>query len=299
VTTEVGHTPVLIHEVIQSLNIRSDGAYLDATGGGGGHSQEILNHLSKAGRLTICDYHEPSVARLKDRFTNLENVTVIHERFSRVFEIDEGPFDGILADFGISSPQLEDKSIGIGFQQEGAPLDMRIDKRLQATASDILKSYEEEALANLFYEFGGERFSRKIAAAIVYDRNIGKFYETTEALKGLCERVLSKHYRSAKIHPATKVFQALRIAVNNELKEVADFLEAAPERLKVGGRLALISFHEGEDRQVKVKFKELAQKREFFLVTKKAMRPGDGEILANPRSRSARLRVLERREVAL
>lgn len=296
--TEVGHTPVLIREVIQSLNIRSDGIYLDATGGGGGHSQEILDHLTAAGQLTICDYHEPSVKRLKDRFENFKNVTVIHERFSRIFEINEGPFDGILADFGISSPQLEDESIGIGFQQEGAPLDMRIDKRLQTTAADILKSYEEEELANLFYELGGERFSRKIAAAIVYDRNIGKFYETTEALKGLCERVLGRHYRGAKIHPATKIFQALRIAVNGELKEVADFLETAPERLKIGGRLVLISFHEGEDRQVKVKFKELAQKGGFFLVEKKAIQPSDDELLVNPRSRSARLRVLERREAA-
>lgn len=297
--TEAGHKPVLVREVIQNLNIRPAGAYLDATGGGGGHSQEILDRLTRSGRLTICDYHEPSVARLKDRFAKLENVTVICERFSRVFEIDDGPFDGILADFGISSPQLEDESLGIGFQQEGAPLDMRLDKRLHTTAADILKSYEEEALANLFYELGGERFSRKIAAAIVYDRNIGKFYETTDALKGLCERVLSKYYRGAKIHPATKVFQALRIAVNGELKEVADFLAAAPLRLKAGGRLALISFHEGEDRQVKVKFKELAQKGPFSLVTKKAIQPSEDEILANPRSRSARLRVLERREAAL
>lgn len=290
----MSHAPVLLNEVIKFLNIRPDGTYLDCTGGRGGHAHAVLQNLNQHGKLYVCDYHEASVAYLRKKFQEFESVTVLHSRFSSVFDNLDFPFDGILADFGISSPQLEDDSLGFGFLQEDVFLDMRIDKRLKTTATDILKTKSKEELANIFYYFGGEKQSRKIASAIVMDREKKQFYETTTALRGLCERVLGRYYRKRKIHPATKIFQALRIAVNEELEEIEKLLDQAPQRLKKNGRFVTISFHEGEDRLVKNKFRELAQTKDFFLPVRKAVKPGDKEIQNNPRARSAKLRVLEK-----
>lgn len=290
------HDSVLLKEAINLLCVNPDGFYLDCTGGMGGHSQELRARLSSKGRLWICDYHEETVKTLRERFNNDSRVCVVHSRFSAIFDNLNFPFDGILADFGISSPQLSDAELGIGFSMDGAPLDMRIDSSIEETAADVLKKSSEEELANIFFHFGGERASRKIAAAIVYDRKKGKVYETTDALRDLCSRVLGRYYRNKKIHSATKVFQGLRIAVNKELDEITQLLDQAPARLKCCGRLVLISFHAGEDALVKKRFKELSQTKEFFLPIKKAIQPDREEILQNPRSRSAKMRVLERRD---
>lgn len=287
------HEPVLLQEVVAHLVTRSPGRYLDCTGGFGGHSQAILEKLTQDSEMWIADYHKPTAENLRLKFLSDKRVHVLNERFSMIFDNLVPPFHGILADFGISSPQLEDSRLGIGFNVE-APLDMRIDERLQISAQDILATYDEKDLADIFYNFGGERASRKLASAIVYDRKINKFYTTTTELKLLCERVLGRFYRGKKIHPATKIFQALRIAVNEELLEVQKILEKAPYFLAQGGRLALISFHEGEDRLVKTAFKNLESTGEFKRVTRKAIQPSDEEIKNNPRSRSAKMRVLER-----
>lgn len=295
------HVPVLLGETLEALDIKPGGFYLDATGGLGGHSAEILARLGDSGRLLVCDYHEGAAEGLRRRFAADARVNVARSRFSKIFDSLQAPFaggfDGILADFGISSVQLDDAALGIGFQLDGAPLDMRLDGRLEATAAELLATIGRDELADLFYRFGGERHSRVIAAAIAADRERGIFFATTDALRGLCERVLGRHYRGKKIHPATKVFQALRIAVNGELSEVESFLAAAPGMLKPGGRLVLISFHEGEDRLVKLKLRELAAGGEFSLPVRKSIKPGDAEIDANPRSRSAQLRILERGDV--
>lgn len=292
------HVPVLLDEALAALNLKPDGVYLDATGGLGGHSREIAARLDGRGRLLVCDYHEGTAAGLKELFRADPRVSVKRSRFSRVFDALEAPFDagfdGILADFGISSAQLDDPALGIGFQLDGAPLDMRLDGRLKMTAADFLAESSRDELADLFYRLGGERHSRVMGAAIAGDRERGVFYRTTDELRGLCERVLGRRYRGKKIHPATKVFQALRIAVNGELDEVREFLAVAPGKLKVSGRLVVISFHEGEDGLAKAKFRELASSEGFFLPVRKAVKPGEAEIAANPRSRSARLRILER-----
>ncbi len=289
----VAHAPVLLPEVVESLVSRPAGRYLDCTGGGGGHARAILQKLAPAAELWIGDYHRPTAEALRQKFKSDSRVHVLTARFSSIFDNLVPPFDGILADFGISSPQLEDLTLGIGFGVD-APLDMRLDETLELSAADLLKSKSEVELADIFYHFGGETAARRLAAAIVHDRGQRKFYETTTDLKLLCERVLGKFYRHKKIHPATKIFQALRIAVNREMEEIEIFLRRAPEFLTVGGRLAVISFHEGEDRQAKLKFRELENTGRFRRFVKKAIQPTREEILENPRSRSAKLRLLER-----
>lgn len=314
-----GHVPVLLREALEGLNIRPDGVYLDATGGLGGHSAAILERLDKGGRLFIRDYHRASVAALAARFRDDARVEVDYARFSRLFENESAfplgtralatgraqpgatallgttAFDGILADLGISSAQLDDANLGIAFSHDGAPLDMRLDDELRETAADILAHRSRDELADIFFHLGGERAARKIAAAVALDRE-KKGFETTGDLRGLCERVLGRTYRGARIHPATKVFQALRIAVNRELEEVEALLQTAPDRLKTGGHLVVIAFHAGEDRLVKTRFSELVGSGAFKQPQRKAIKPSKEEIAANPRARSARMRVIEKVE---
>lgn len=295
------HETVLLKEAIDLLCVNPDGFYLDCTGGSGGHATELLSRLSGQAKLFICDFHSETVEGLKKRFRDDPRVQVHHSRFSLIFDnLDFSSrhrgFDGILADFGISSPQLEDARLGIGLLQNDIFLDMRIDDRLTLTAADVLKTYSQEKLADTFYYYGGERASRKIAAAIVADRKQGITYTTTDQLRDLCARVLGRYYRKRKIHPATKVFQALRIEVNQELEEIKVLLDQAPRHLKAEGRLVLISFHSGEDKLVKEKFRALAQTKDFNMPVKKVIKPDRDEVINNPRARSARMRVLERKE---
>lgn len=291
------HKAVLFHEVIEGLNIKPSGIYVDLTGGGGGHSAGILEKLGPDGKLFIFDRDTQSIQRLKKRFEDSRCV-VSEARFSEAFgalqKLGVRAVDGVLADLGFSSIQLEDPTRGLSFQKEG-PLDMRLDARLEHTASDLLLSLPEKNLADLFYHYGEEYRSRAVARAVIRCRESGEkqVLQTTSGFAHFVERILG---RRGKIHPATKVFQALRIAVNHELEELDDLLITAPGFLKPDGRLAIISFHSLEDRKVKHKFRELAgmDEPEYSLVNKKPIIAGDEELKENPRSRSAKLRILEK-----
>jgi 16S rRNA (cytosine1402-N4)-methyltransferase len=309
VSPEFVHKTVMTAEVSDALRPKAGGRYADGTLGGGGHAEAILATSSPTGWLFGCDRDGDAVEAAKRRLA----------RFAGRFEIRRGNFaeladwvgpgscDGVLFDLGVSSPQLDVAERGFSFQQEG-PLEMRMDSRQAATAADLVNNASAEELARIFWEFGGERDSRRFAKAIVHDRELRRF-ETTRQLAELIERISPRHGRKA--HPATKVFQALRIAVNDEIGSLKRGLEAAMKILKPGGRLAVISFHSLEDRVVKdfgragardytfaggVDVPELREPRspELKIVTRKAITPGDAELAENPRSRSAQLRVVEK-----
>lgn len=287
------HVSVLLKETVDGLVTGRSGIYLDATGGLGGHSSEILSRLDQEGRLIIADGDEEQVSFLKKRFEGDVRCNVIHSRFSQLEE-NLPPeirckLSGITADFGFASNQLAESARGLAFLLDG-PLDMRLDKRREKTAADLVNGLAESELADLFFELGEERGSRKIARAICYDR-VSKPFETTADLSGLAQRVLGRYYRNQKIHPATRIFQALRMAVNHELDEITALLDLAQGWLAPAGRLALISFHSLEDRKVKRQFQDWKQQG-WKIITKKPLIAGEEE-LKNPRSRSAKLRVIE------
>jgi len=297
-------------ETLAALNPIPGGRYADGTIGGGGHAERILDASSPTGWLYGFDRDGAAVEAARRR---------LEERFAGRFEIRRANFsempdwvpvancDGVVLDLGVSSPQLDSAQRGFSFQSEG-PLDMRMDDRQTQTAADLVNGAGAEELADIFWKFGGERESRRFARAIVHDRTRRKF-ETTEQLAGLIERIAPR--AGKKTHPATKVFQALRIAVNDELGSLKRGLEGAFRILKPGGRLAVITFHSVEDRLVKdfgreksrdytfsgeVDAPELRQPREPEMkwISRKAITPGDVELDENPRSRSAQLRVLEK-----
>jgi 16S rRNA (cytosine1402-N4)-methyltransferase len=297
-------------EALEALKPAPNGRYADGTIGGGGHAERILDASSPTGWLFGCDRDGAAVEAAKKR---------LDERFAGRFEIRRANFsemsewipaascDGVILDLGVSSPQLDRVERGFSFQGEG-PLDMRMDNRQALTAADLVNGAGAEELAEIFWEYGGERESRRFARAIVHDRAQRRF-ETTTQLAGLIERISPRGGKKA--HPATKVFQALRIAVNDEMGSLKSGLEAAFKILKPGGRLAVITFHSLEDRVVKefgrkktldytfsgeVDVPELRQSRvpEMKWVSRKAIMPGEIELKENPRSRSAQLRVLEK-----
>jgi len=297
-------------EVLDALKPRPGGRYADGTLGGAGHAASILAASSPTGWLSGCDRDGAAVEAVKAR---------LGEKFAGRFEIRRGNFsemagwipaascDGVILDLGVSSPQLDFPERGFSFQNDG-PLDMRMDDRQKLAAADLVNDLGAEELAKVFWEFGGERESRRFAKAIVHDRAQKKF-ETTRQLAELIERISPRAGRKA--HPATKIFQALRIAVNDEIDSLKHGLEAAVIILKPGGRLAVITFHSLEDRVVKdfgrektrdytfsgkVDVPELRQPRkpEMKWVSRKAISPGEIELKENPRSRSAQLRVLEK-----
>jgi len=296
--------------VLAALKPHPRGRYADGTLGGAGHAASILAASSPTGWLSGCDRDGVAVETAKMR---------LNEKFAGRFEIRRGNFaeladwvaekscDGVLLDLGMSSPQLDSAERGFSFMQEG-PLDMRMDDRQPQTAADLVNDLSAEELAKIFWELGDERESRRFAKAIVHDRAQRKF-ETTKQLADLIGRLAPR--RGKKSHPATKVFQALRIAVNDEIGSLKRGLEAAVKILKPGGRLAIITFHSLEDRVVKefgrertrdyvfagkVDVPELRQPRapELRWVSRKAILPGAEELRENPRSRSAQLRVLEK-----
>ena len=304
------HRPVMAAEVLAALKPQPGGRYADGTVGGAGHAASILAASSPTGWLSGCDRDGAAVEAAGKRLA---------ERFAGRFEIRRGNFaemggwipaascDGVLLDLGVSSPQLDSPERGFSFQLDG-PLDMRMDTRQALTAANLVNGAAAEELAKIFWEFGDERESRRFAKALAHDREQRKF-ETTRQLAELIERLSPR--RGRKAHPATKVFQALRIAVNDEMGSLKRGLEAAVKTLKPGGRLAVITFHSLEDRVVKgfgrertcdytfngeVDVPELRQPRtpELNWVTRKAIKPGEDELNENPRSRSAQLRVLEK-----
>lgn len=289
------HESVLLKEAVDGLSVQQGGCYVDVTGGRGGHSQAILQELSEEGRLFIFDRDLTAVEELGKKFLKEERVEVIHAAFSEVFEILKSRniknVSGVLADLGVSSPQLDDPERGFSFRFN-APLDMRMDQSAALSAAEVVAQSTEEELADIFFYFGQERYSRKLARAIVHDRKL-KPFETTQDLVGLIERVLGRYYRKVALHPATRVFQALRIFVNGELDQLGVLLDRAPEFLEPKGRLAIISFHSLEDRMVKKAFRQRGLKG-FKVITKKPICPSDQEVEKNKRSRSAKLRILER-----
>jgi 16S rRNA (cytosine1402-N4)-methyltransferase len=304
------HKSVMAAEVLDALRPQANGRYADGTLGGAGHAASILAASSPTGWIYGCDRDGVAVEIAKERLA---------ERFAGRFEIRRGNFselaewipaascEGVLLDLGVSSPQLDSAERGFSFQNDG-PLDMRMDARQKLTAADLMNELGPEELAKIFWEFGDERDSRRFAKAMVHDRVQLKF-TTTRQLAELIERLAPRHGK--KSHPATKVFQALRIAVNDEIGSLKRGLDAAVQILKPGGRLAVITFHSLEDRVVKefgrersrdytfdgeVDVPELRQPRvpELKWVSRKAILPGEIELAENPRSRSAQLRVLEK-----
>jgi 16S rRNA (cytosine1402-N4)-methyltransferase len=281
------HIPVLAKEAIDGLAVRSGGEYLDATVGGGGHSLLILQAAEKV-QLTAIDQDKKAIEAAQTKLAALgEQVTFRHANFAE-FDPGEVRFDGVLADLGVSSPQFDTPDRGFSFRH-AAPLDMRMDQTQEETAATVINTWDEAELARIFYTYGEERLSRKIARRIVAKRP----FETTTELAEAIFYSVPPSYRYGRIHPATRVFQALRIAVNRELEVLETLLQKAPLWLRPGGRIVIISFHSLEDRMVKHAFKdsELLQ-----VITKKPIVATEAEIAQNPRSRSAKLRVAERIE---
>jgi 16S rRNA (cytosine1402-N4)-methyltransferase len=298
---EPQHVPVLLEESLNFLNVREGGVVVDATLGFGGHASAICRRLGAKGKLIAFDRDEQAMALARTRLeelaeelgTAMPTVEYVARPFSEIAEvIKPGTLDGLLADFGVSSMQLDEAHRGFSFRADG-PLDMRMDTRSGLTAEQVVNQADEEDLANLIYEFGEERRSRRIARAIVRARPI----TTTAELAGVVSAV-APPIKGEKIHPATRTFQALRIRVNDELGEIQTLLrsvsESAGSLLKPGGRVVMISFHSLEDRLVKDSFRESARAGVLEILTKKPVVAKEQEALRNPRSRSAKLRAAER-----
>ncbi|WP_224410010.1 16S rRNA (cytosine(1402)-N(4))-methyltransferase RsmH [Oscillatoria salina] len=283
---EFFHVPVLSRELSEWLNVRPGGHYLDATVGGGGHSELILAAFEDV-RLMAIDRDESAIAAAKIKLSSYgeERVQFWQGNFAD-YNPGKLEFDGIIADLGVSSAQLDIGSRGFSFQQE-ASLDMRMDRSQSLTAAEIVNHWDEQDLANLIYQYGEERLSRRIARRIVQER---PFQTTTELAAAIAHSVPRK-YRYGRIHPATRTFQALRIAVNAELESLERFLEIAPQWLKIGGRIGIISFHSLEDRLVKHRLRDSSSLK---VLTKKPITAQPDEEAKNPRSRSAKLRFAER-----
>jgi 16S rRNA (cytosine1402-N4)-methyltransferase len=297
-----GHVPVLLKEAIDFLAVKRGGTYLDATVGLGGHSLEIARRLGAPGHLIGFDKDAAALERagavLSSQLPVLSegtgegarcSMTLIHGSFAEVGErVAPASLDGLLADLGVSSLQLSDAARGFSFQAEG-PLDMRMNPMSGETAEQVVNHIDERELADVIYEFGEERRSRRIARAIVRSRPIRTTTQLVEVVAAAARSM--KHER---IHPATRTFQALRIFVNHELDDLKALLEAAPGVLKSGGRLVVISFHSLEDRIVKDALREGAKQGWYRLLTKKPVTASAEEIDRNPRSRSAKMRAAER-----
>ena len=280
------HIPVLSQEVITGLNIQPGGNYLDLTVGGGGHSRLILATAEDV-KITAVDQDKDALNAAKENLAEFGNrVKFIHSNFAN-YQFPENTYHGILADLGVSSYHLDNPERGFSFRNP-ANLDMRMNQQQSLTAGDIINEWDEQELADIFFKYGEERLSRRIARRIVEKR---PFNTTTELANAIAYSVPPK-YRHGRIHPATRVFQALRIAVNDELKVLETLIEKAPHALIPGGRIAIISFHSLEDRPVKHGLRNSPSLR---ILTKKPIIATEEEIKENPRSRSAKLRIAEKK----
>jgi len=300
---EFKHQPVLLKEVLSYLSIKDGGVFVDGTLGSGSHSKAILlqttNHKLPT-KLIGIDQDLEAIFAAKETLKEFsDQIEFVHDNYLNLPEILKSKniekVDGILLDLGVSSYQLDNKKRGFSFQED-APLDMRMNQKDKESATDIINNYSEDDLAGIFYDYGGERNSRKIAKNIILARNEKKI-ETTGELAKIVELSFPASYKyKYKIHPATRVFQALRIETNNELNVLEEFIPRAAELLAENGRLEIISFHSLEDRIVKHTFRELEEKypEKYKVVTKKPIVAAEEEISENPRSRSAKLRVLEK-----
>ncbi|MCP5114712.1 MAG: 16S rRNA (cytosine(1402)-N(4))-methyltransferase RsmH [bacterium] len=287
------HYPVLKEEAIGFLALKPDACVLDATTGLGGHTEAIAEKVT-AGRVIACDRDQESLEKARARLERFGGrITFRQARFSELpdvlKELGIERLDGLLADFGASYPQLTEPERGMSFLADG-PLDCRMDRSRGETAAELVNYLSQADLADLIYQLGGERRSRKLARAIVRARPI----HSTRELATVIESV-SPWSKKVRLHPATKTFMALRIAVNQELEEIDALLASVPQMVASGGRVVTISFHSDEDRRAKMAFRTLAQQGRARLLTKRVVRPGEEEIGTNPPSRSAKLRAVEMR----
>jgi 16S rRNA (cytosine1402-N4)-methyltransferase len=310
VETARAHVPVLLAETLEGLRVARDGIYLDGTYGRGGHAREVLARLGPDGRLLVMDRDPDAIADAKRELGADPRVAIRHATFAELADWEEtaGGLDGVLFDLGVSSPQLDEPARGFSFQADG-PLDMRMDPTRGVSAADWLAGAGEAEIADVLWQFGEERMSRRIARAIVAARGAAPVANgpltTTRQLADLVAKTIG--HRERNKHPATRTFQALRIHVNDELGELERGLQAAAQRLKPGGRLAVISFHSLEDRLVKrfIRGEEAPRVRRglpqpeaplsALAAIGKTIFAGDDEVAANPRARSAVLRIAEKR----
>jgi 16S rRNA (cytosine1402-N4)-methyltransferase len=311
------HKSVLLDEVIEGLNLKEGMTVVDATLGGGGHSIEILKRILPGGKLIVIDRDKEAIRRFKNKIKELnikvepQDLILVQNNFSELGQILKenvvDAVDAILADFGLSSDQLDDKERGFSFNSK-ASLDMRMDKRQETTASDVVNRYAKESLIKIIRSLGEEKFAARIVEKIIQARE-EKEIERTDELVKIIAQAIPERYKQKKIHFATKTFQAIRMEVNQELESIDKFIGEAIDGLSKGGRLAVISFHSGEDRLVKNAFRK-AQincvcpvefpvcrcevRAQIKAVTKKPTVASKSEIEKNPRSRSAKLRIVEK-----
>lgn len=288
------HRAVLLDEVLDHLNLAPGKKILDCTVGGGGHARAILERITPGGILIGIDQDQEALKVASDNLKRFkDNIYLIHDNFKNLdvhlSKLNLGKVDGILFDLGLSSLQLEEKERGFSIKQDG-PLDMRMDRGLKINAGYLVNKLSESEIAKILKEFGEERYSRRIARALVARRPI----ETTRRLAEVVSKAVPARYRYGRIDSATRTFQALRIKVNNELEALDSALDKVTNCLKEDGRICVISFHSLEDRIVKNRFKDYRKKNLLKILTKKPIRPQREEVLINARSRSARLRVAER-----
>lgn len=292
-----GHVPVLTAPLLERIQLPTDGKMVDATVGHGGHSRMFGRLLGPEGEIIGLDVDLKSIQRARDTLSDLAcKVVLLQENFCEMHKVLQerhiDKVDFILADLGFCSGQLEDAERGLSFQTP-MPLDMRLDDRLTTTAADLVNRLGQKELADLIFEYGQDRASRRIARFIVEQRSQKKFTTTTE-LAAVISKALGRPRGPKQIHPATRAFQALRIAVNHELESLDTLLEAAPDLLKPGGWIAIISFHSLEDGRVKYDFRRRKSEGLYEIITKKPMTADRDEIQGNPRSRSAKLRIARR-----
>jgi len=295
---EVGHVSVLLKEAIDFLAIRRGGTYIDATVGLGGHSLEIANRLGPQGHLIGFDKDTNALKLAEQKLSriggdNRPKITLLHASYAELPQsVPPASADGLLADLGVSSLQFGDAARGFSFQAEG-PLDMRMNPQSELSADQVVNRMREEDLANVIYEFGEERRSRRIARAIVRARPVRTTAHLAQVISAAL-RSMNKPGARDKIHPATRTFQAIRIYVNRELDDLKALLEGAPKVLRPGGRLVVISFHSLEDRIVKDALRDGGKAGIYSVLTKKPVEATEEEIGRNPRSRSAKLRAAEK-----
>lgn len=306
---EFKHIPVLLNECIEGLNIKKDGIYVDGTLGGAGHSFEIATKLENTGKLIGIDRDQEAIKKAKETLKNFNNVIYVQDNHDNIKEILEKlnieKVDGILLDLGVSSYQIDEETRGFSYMKN-SPLDMRMDKTQNLTAEDVINTYPEEKLADIIYRYSEEKFARQIARRICEHRKIKRIENTTELVE-IIEKCVPKQIQG---HPAKRTFQAIRIEVNNEIEPLYNTVTSAIDLLKAGGRLCIITFHSLEDRAVKEAYADsvgkcicppdlpycvCGNKSKGKIITKKPILPTEEEMDENSRSKSAKLRIFEKR----
>lgn len=291
------HNPVMLKEIIDYLELSPGKTIVDATVGTAGHSLAILNRINPGGRLVAIDRDNDSLAVAKERIKVISSACdFVHSNFSKLHEILEKLnielIDGIIFDLGISSYQLDNPQRGFSFQYEG-PLDMRLDRGSYISAYDLINNLTEKEISSLIWSFGQERFHNRIARFLIEERKRAPI-TTTRQLSDIIFRAVPQRFRYSRIHPATRTFQAIRIAVNREIEVIEGAISQAIACLRPGGTICVISFHSLEDRAVKISFKKAQKQGQIEIITRKPERPSSEEVQNNPSSRSAKLRVARR-----